>query len=368
MKIQSKYRGIKGFVTVYNRAVRYSYMITKTALKRIKILNHWKEYGMESAIHAFEVGERTLWDWRSRLDKGGGKPEALNPKSRAPKVKRKRLWDVRILEEIKRLRGSDVHPNLGAKKLHPLLLDFCKAHSIAECPSSSTIERLIADMGGLRTFPQKITHFGKIKKVNRQKVLRKPKDLLPTYPGHVMALDTIVKQRNGRRMYILTAIDIYTRTTFAIATRSHSSKTFAHFFFLIMEMFPYEIKNVLTDNGSEFKKYLDQLLKENNITHYHTYPKTPKMNAHCESFNGTIQEEFVDYNINLLFDDTTAFNEKMKLYLEFYNIKRVHWAFKNKKAPLEVLVESEYYVKKLPAECRNGWGYSGHCLLLMFIV
>lgn len=101
MKIQSKYRGIKGFVTVYNRAVRYSYMITKTALKRIKILNHWKEYGMESAIHAFEVGERTLWDWRSRLDKGGGKPEALNPKSRAPKVKRKRLWDVRILEEIR---------------------------------------------------------------------------------------------------------------------------------------------------------------------------------------------------------------------------------------------------------------------------
>ena len=34
------------------------------------------------------------------------------------------------------------------------------------------------------------------------------------------------------------------------------------------------------------------------------------MNAHCESFNGTIQEEFVDYNVNLLFDDTTAFNEK----------------------------------------------------------
>ena len=51
------------------------------------------------------------------------------------------------------------------------------------------------------------------------------------------------------------------------------------------------------------------------------------MNAHCESFNGTIQEEFVDYNVNLLFDDTTAFNEKLKEYLIFYNTKRVHWAF-----------------------------------------
>lgn len=358
MKIHSKFSGIRGSVTLYNRAVRYAYMITKTALKRVKILDHWKRHGMDSAIHAFEVSERTLWDWKARFDKSGGKPEALNPKSKAPKEKRKRLWDARILDEIRRLRGVDVHPNLGAEKLHPLIRDFCKANGISQCPKSSTIERLIADMGGLRTFPQKITGTGKVKKANRQKVLRKPKDLIPGYPGHVMALDTIEKQRSGRRMYILTAIDIYTRTTFAIATRSHSSKTFAHFFFLIMQMFPYEIKNVLTDNGSEFKLHLNALLTKNNITHYHTYPKTPKMNAHCESFNGTIQEEFVDYHVNLLFDNTTKFNEKMKEYLEFYNTKRVHCAFKNKKAPLEVLTESEYYLNKLPAECRNGWGHS----------
>jgi len=360
MKIHCKYTGIKGFLTVYNRAVRYAYMITKTALKRVKILDHWKRHGMESAIHAFEVSERTLWDWKARLDKGGGKPEALNSKNKAPKNKRKRLWDIRILEEIKRLRGADAHPNLGAEKLYPLLLDFCDVNGITKCPRSSTIERLIADLGGLRTFPQKVTHFGKVKRVNRQKVLRKPKDLTTQYPGHVLALDTIVKQRNGQRMYILTAIDIFTRTTFAIATKSHSSRTFAHFFFLIMYMFPYEIKNVLTDNGSEFKLHLNALLMKNKIIHYHTYPKSPKMNAHCESFNGTIQEEFVDYNVNILFDNTTKFNEKMRGYLEFYNTKRVHWAFKNKKVPLEVLVESEYYMKKLSVECRNGWGYSKH--------
>jgi transposase InsO family protein len=356
MKIHCKYKGIRGFVTVYNRAVRYAYMITKTALKRMKILEHWKMHGMESAIHAFDTKERTLWEWKARLKNGGGKLEALNPRSKAPKTRRKRNWNHRILEEIRRLRIE--HPNLGAEKLHPLLLDFCEVEGITKCPSSTTIERLIKDMGGLRTFPQKVSHFGKIKKINRQKVLRKPKDLIPEYPGHVLALDTIEKQKNGRRMYILTIIDIYSRITFSIATKSHSSKTFAHFFYLVMQMFPYEIKNVLTDNGSEFMKYLDQLLRQNNITHYHTYPKTPKMNAHCESFNGTIQEEFVDYNVNLLFDDTTKFNEKMSKYLEFYNTKRVHCAFNNKQTPLEVLTKSDYYVSKLSAECRNGWGYS----------
>ena len=358
MKIHCRYTGIKGFVTVYNRAVRYQYMITAEAKRRLKILEHWKKHGMGSAIHAFEVSERTLWNWKGRFDKSGGKPESLNPGKRTPQKKRKRTWHSRILEEIKRLRGADAHPNLGKEKIHPLLLNFCGAFGLGECPSAMTIGRLIKDMGGLRTAPQKVSHFGKVKKANRQKTLRKPKDLSPAYPGHVVALDTVEKQRNGRRMYILTAIDIFTRTTFAIATKSHSSKTFAHFFFLIMQMFPYEIKHVLTDNGSEFKKHLDQLLKENGITHYHTYPKTPKMNAHCESWNGKLQDEFVDFNVNLLFDNTTKFNEKLKIYLEFYNTKRVHCAFKNKKTPLEVLIESEYYVKKLPAECKNGWTWS----------
>jgi transposase InsO family protein len=333
-------------------------MITAEAKRRLKILEHWKRHGLESTSHAFEVSERTLWNWKGRLNTSGGKVDSLNPGKRTPQKKRRRIWDDRILEEIKRLRGVEVHPNLGKEKIYPLLQDFCDAFGLGECPKPKTIGRLIKDMGGLRTAPQKVSHFGKIKRANRQKVLRKPKDLIPVYPGHVVALDTIEKQRNGRRLYILTAIDIYSRTTFAIATRSHSSKTFAHFFYLIMQMFPYEIKNALTDNGSEFKKYLDQLLKANGITHYHTYPKTPKMNAHCESFNGTIQDEFVDFNVNLLFDNTTKFNEKLSEYLLFYNTKRVHYAFKNKLAPLEVLTASEYYVSKLSTECRNGWPYS----------
>jgi len=356
MKIRSNLKGIKGFATLYNHIVMCRYMITDEARHRMEILLHWEKFGIDSAMNAFHVSRRTLFNWKKLFSVSRGKTESLNPKKRIPKKRRKRMWDIRILEEIRRLRHD--HPNLGKEKLHPLLLDFTDAEGISECPKPMTIGRLIADMGGLRKAPKKITGTGKIVKVNRNKVLRKPKDFRALYPGHAVALDTIEKQRNGKRMYILTAIDLYTRTAYAIATKSHSSKTFAHFFFLIMQMFPYEIRNVLTDNGSEFKKHLDELLRENGITHYHTYPRTPKMNAHCESFNGTIQEEFVDYHAILLFDDTTAFNEKMKEFLRFYNTKRVHCAFKNKRTPLEVLVRSDYYAEKLPAECKNGWTYS----------
>ena len=104
------------------------------------------------------------------MDAGGGKLESLNPGKREPQMKWKRIWDPRILDEIRRLRSADVHPNLGKEKIHPLLKEFIEALDLGECPSPMTIGRSIKDMGGLRTAPQKVSHFGKIKKVNRKKV------------------------------------------------------------------------------------------------------------------------------------------------------------------------------------------------------
>ena len=358
MRIRSNLKGTKGFVTAWNRMVRFRYMITEKAKQRMKILVHWEKYGMPSAIDAFGVKERTLWNWKKAFE-SDKKIESLNPKKRTPIRKRKRTWNVRILDEIKKLRID--HPNLGKEKLYPLLADFCEAEGLGTCPKPVTIGRLITDMGGLRTVPQKITGTGRIVKVNRQKVLRKPKGFVAEYPGHCIAMDTVEKQRNGKRMYIITALDLYTRIGFALGTRSHSPRTAAQFFLLIQQLFPYPIHTVLTDNGSEFKKYLRTLLEEQGIIHYHTYPRTPKMNAHCESFNGTIQDEFIDFHVNHLFDEVTVFNAKLATYLTFFNTKRVHCAFKNKQTPFAVLNRSEYYREQLPEECKNGWTYSAYC-------
>ena len=71
------------------------------------------------------------------------------------------------------------------------------------------------------------------------------------------------------------------------------------------------IRYVLTDNGSEFMKNFESELERHHITHWWTYPRSPKMNAHCERFNRTIQENFVDYHEDLLFTDLDGFNQKM---------------------------------------------------------
>src|SRR3990172_135253 len=121
--IHSKYRGIKGFITTYNYALKYRYMVTQKALHKMKVLAFWEKYGLEAAMEAFGVKRRMLFYWKSALKKGGNKIESLNDKSKAPKTKRTRLWPEEVMTEIKRLRAK--YPNLGKDKLYPELQEYC---------------------------------------------------------------------------------------------------------------------------------------------------------------------------------------------------------------------------------------------------
>ena len=351
-RIHCRYTGIGGFMTLYNDAIRYRYMITEQAKRRATILVFWEKHGRVATLDAFPIKRSTLYGWKKQWEAGGKKMEALNEKSRAPRIRRKRLWPQEIIQEIKRLR--DIHPNLGPEKIYPLLLRFSNQNSLV-CPKPRTIANLVGDLGGLRIFPKRISHFGKIRPVTRQKVLRKPKDLRPEYAGHLVALDTIERFVNGCRRYIITFEDIHTRFSFAWSTTSHASVAAKEFFNLCVTVFPFSFRflYVLTDNGSEFKKHFSEKLKELHLTHYHTYPKTPKMNAHVERFNRTLQEEFVDYHANLLLHPD-EFNRTLVDYLIFYNTERVHHAFQNKLSPIQFMMN----MPELASESKSGLHYT----------
>jgi transposase InsO family protein len=326
-------------------------MIQDEAKKRAHIISFWKKYGREATAEAYGVKERTLYLWQAKLKVGKGRLESLNSGSRTPKNKRKRRYDYRIIEEIKRLR--ETYPNLGEKKLYPLLKEYCDSINLT-CPKSATISNIMRDKGGMRLVPQKITGTGRVKPYTRQKALRKPKDIAITQPGSLVALDTVEYHLNGTRRYIITVEDIYSRFAFAWSTISHASKATEEFFTLWLKVFPHQTTFVLTDNGSEFKKDFARHLHELQITHYKTYPKTPKMNAHIERFNRTIQEEFADYHRQLLLEPE-RFNEKLMDWLIFYNTKRVHYAFKNQLTPVQYLLQ---YEANLSRDCKSTLGYT----------
>ena len=109
MRIFNKFRGTKGFISTWERVIHFRYMITEQAKTRCRILAFWEKHGTEATEEAFKVKRRTLFNWQKRLREAHGKLEGLNTLSKAPKVRRKRLWNERVIAEIKRLRWE--HPN-----------------------------------------------------------------------------------------------------------------------------------------------------------------------------------------------------------------------------------------------------------------
>jgi transposase InsO family protein len=70
------------------------------------------------------------------------------------------------------------------------------------------------------------------------------------------------------------------------------------------------------------------------------------MNAQIESFNRTIQEDFIDWNLDLLATDINAFNQKLVDWLLWYNTRRGHSSLNNQ-SPLQYLINNLGFSKML---------------------
>ncbi len=246
---------------------------------------------------------------------------ALNPRSRAPRRKRLRWnWPRPVRERILRLRCR--HANLGKDKVHKFLRPWCEARGYP-VPSASTIGRLIAD----HPSRMRVTSPANLDRRGRPKPRRRSGISSERVPGWAGRWWGWIDCSQGRRRYV--PVDLYSRFGFALGTHSHTSTTAALFLEHVLLVFPGSVEAVLSDNGSEFQGAFDKVLKERGIRHCVTRPKSPKMNAHAERFNRTVQEEFVQFEEDLLFTDVPLFNEKCLEWLLLYNTERPHHSLGN---------------------------------------
>ena len=159
----------------------------------------------------------------------------------------------------------------------------------------------------------------------------------------------MVKFINGIRRYIITAIDTKSDFAFAYTYKSPSSQNTKDFFLKLENVAPFKIQRIQTDNGSEFEKYFREYIEKRKITHLHNYPRQPKMNCYIERFNRTIQEEFVDFNLNTLAYDLNKFNDKLINWLLWYNTKRSHHSL-GLISPMKFIINSYN-----PEKCNMLW-------------
>jgi transposase InsO family protein len=323
-------------------------MTPKDAQRRLHILRFSDTHGLKATQDAFGVSRRTLYRWKRALREQGGNPAALAARSCAPKRRRTPKTDPWLVSEIRRLRS--LYPNLGKAKLHVLLAPRCQEKGIA-LPSVSTIGRIIARAPDkMRVCPARLDPKGRRRPLRRHVKPRKPKGARLA-PLEVLACDTIERIRDGLRRYIVTFIDPASHVAFAWATPTKHARHTVAALNLALSLLPQVPKRVLSDNGSEFEADFAKALATQGIQRWYTYPKTPKMNAHVERFNRTVQESFVDYHEDLLFTDLDAFNQQLANWLVFYNAERPHHTL-GQRPPLRFLLEHH-------PECQRWWTHTG---------
>ena len=351
----NKFKGTKGFLSTWDFMLRFKYMINQKAQHKARVLEFWKKHGIKAACDFANRTPSTLYRWKQKLN-AEKTLEALNGDT-TPKNKRtRRDWDLRIIQYI--IKQREVHWRYGKRPLTKELNELCKIWGI-EAPSESTVGRIISDLkkrGKLKD-AVKYSLSGKTGKMIEKKRQKRRKKLRrgnykPTNPGDLWQFDTIVKYRNGIRRFIISAIDLTTRFTFSFGYTSLSSLSSTDFLVRLKEVCPYPIKHIQTDNGMEFERYFREAIEKSRITHFHNYPKQPKMNAYIERYNKTVQEQFVDRHMHILFSDIEKFNQDLIEWLLWYNTKRPHQSL-NDQAPLKYYVSN--FLSLAAAENSHMW-------------
>ena len=254
--------------------------LTERAKQRLKILDWHKAHGKNISLTArhFGLTRYTVRNWQKKLNQFG--PRGLNDESHRPKNLRQPTTSPEIISEVVKIRKQ--YPAWSKYKIQAIL------RQKQMIVSASTIGRILKRKGLIN---RKIS-------IKRQKAAKNPRRRFPhgfkvSCPGDMIQMDTkYIMTIGGRKFYQFTAIDVLTKKRVLRVYSSLSSRNGANFLQECVNNFDFAIKNIQTDNGSEFLGEFDKLCKKLNIPHYFIYPRHPKQNTYVETSHSADEKEF----------------------------------------------------------------------------
>ena len=157
-----------------------------------------------------------------------------------------------------------------------------------------------------------------------------------THSGGLVQIDTIhIRLPNGKKLYIYTLIDLYSRWAYAEVVEKIGAVPTIPFVDRARKKASFVFEMLQTDHGPEFSTWFTHAMKRRKIKHRHARVRQSNDNAHIERFNRTIQEECLDHTAN----SVPNFKKVIPKYLKHYNTKRLHMGI-NFKTPSELIPRS----------------------------
>ena len=268
-----------------------------------------KEIKLVDAVKVCPHSQRSLERWLSAFKQGG--EAALEPKSTKPKTNPKEI-SIRIKERIIELRKKTRKCALKLK--WRLQKEGIVIHQ-------NTIQKIIKKEGLVRKYRVRKLKYKYIK--------------VPLRQGELVEIDVkyVPDLVKNEQYYQFTAIDCASRWRYLKIYPDYSNLSSIRFLEELIEIAPFRIRAIKTDNGSNFTNrytgYLkssdplnprlhefDLLCQKLNIIHYLIDPGKPAQNGKVERSHRSDQEIFYERNI---FRDLKDLKNKIKRWNNEYN-------------------------------------------------
>jgi transposase InsO family protein len=153
------------------------------------------------------------------------------------------------------------------------------------------------------------------------------KDIVITHENLVWVTDTSELKFHGKKWYIVTIIDVFTRQVKGVSLGRHHDSQLV---FTSIQM-AIKVANITpaifhSDQGTEFMAALCTNFLEGCGTKISVSDKaSPWQNGYQESFFGRFKEEFGDIN---RFESIGEMFEGVYQYIQYYNTRRIHTVLK----------------------------------------
>jgi putative transposase len=304
--------------------------ISPEAAKKLRWMDHWNRHrNARLTCRYFGICPKTFYRWWNRFDPYD--LTTLEEESRRPRHVRQPQTPAAVVEAILELRTQ--YPRWGKKKLVVLLAR--RGLKVSASTVGRVMNRLKAR--GVLVEPVNVTQ-AKLARKRRWKpryAVRKPKDYRALEPGDLVEVDTLqIRFVPGEIRYQFSARDVVCRYDVIRAYTRQTSLKAAHFLHYLRKKFPYPIRAIQIDGGSELKDQFEVECQAKKIPLYVLPPKSPKLNGHVERSNRTHREEFYEvYDVDLNMEEH---NKQLAKWEHVYNYIRPHES-------LDYLTPYQYY-------------------------
>ncbi len=167
-------------------------------------------------------------------------------------------------------------------------------------------------------------HRLQVPRVVRKRLRReRPARLQAAYPGHIWAYDFVEDAvADGRKLYILTVMDEFTREGLALDVALSTSAGRVIDVLRDLVASHGAPKHLRSDNGAEFVARAVQLwLAECGVETLYIDPGKPWQNGKEERFNGTVRDECLNLHV---FSSLAEASVRLSAFRQHYNMARPH--------------------------------------------